>query len=121
MLSVTRPQTGGRQSKNEAQEDAVMEAQIYAPASSFAEPVPVPIEELRSEFVSLEELLSAPAAWAIVVKHEPLFNLLAQALKPIFSNMTVSSFVHYGLITRQTVDAIDAELIKLPRSQWPSL
>jgi hypothetical protein len=121
MLSVTRSQAGGRRSQNEAQEDAVMEAQTYAPASAFAEPVPVPIEALRSEYVSLEELLSAPAAWAIVVKHAPVFNLLAQALKPIFSNMTVSSFVQYGLITRQTVDAIDAELIKLPRSQWPSL
>jgi hypothetical protein len=107
--------------QNEAQEDAVMEAQIYAPASSFSEPVPVPTEDFHSDIVSLEELLSAPAAWAIVVKHEPLFNQLAQALKPILSNMTVSSFILYGLITRQTVDAIDAELMKLPRSQWPAL
>jgi hypothetical protein len=121
MLWIACPQAGWPRRQNEAQEDAVMDAQTYAPASAYAEPVPVPIEALRSDIVSLEELLSAPAAWAIVVKHAPVFNLLAQALKPIFSNMTVSSFVHYGLITRQTVDAIDAELIGLPRSQWPSL
>jgi hypothetical protein len=81
----------------------------------------VSLDKLQSDFVSLEELHSAPAAWAIVVKHAPLFNLLVQALKPILSNMTVSSFVHYGLITRQMVDEIDADLVKLPRSQWPAL
>lgn len=98
-----------------------MDAPVYPPAAAFHRPVAVPITELRSDLVSLDEMRTAPEAWAIVLKHAPLFKLLVQFLQPILSNMTVSSFVNYGLIAPATVAAIDADLAKLPRSQWPAL
>ncbi|TVV74169.1 hypothetical protein [Sphingomonas solaris] len=98
-----------------------MEAPVYPPAAAYEQPVAIPPSELRSDVVSLVELMSAPTAWAIVLRHAPVFQALVQALQPILSNMTVSSFVNYGVIDQKTVAAIDAELLRLPRSQWPVL
>jgi hypothetical protein len=79
--------------------------------------------ELNTETASLAELMSAPEAWAVVVKHAPAFALVVKApqVKPHLGNMTVGGFVTFGVVNPKAVIAIDEELRQLPRSQWPAL
>lgn len=97
-----------------------MEAPTYPPMAAFEQPAAAPYE-LGVESVSLADLMSAPAAWAIVVKHAPALKLAVGSpqLKPQLGNFTVDSFITYGVVTQKTIDAIDAELRQLPRSEWP--
>ncbi len=66
--------------------------------------------------------MSAPAAWAVVLKHAPMFKFVVgtSQLKPYVTNMRVSSFVSLGMIGQKDVDAIDQDLRQLPRSEWPA-
>ena len=101
-----------------------MDIPTYPPATAYEQPISVSLVELRANRVSLAELASAPAAWAVVVKHAPIFQRMigAPQLKPYLSVMMVESFVTLGgVIDQKTVDAIDKDLQALPRHQWPAL
>ncbi|CAN7341303.1 hypothetical protein LJR225_001991 [Phenylobacterium sp. LjRoot225] len=99
-----------------------MDAPTYPPAAAYEPPAAAPYE-LTVATASLAELMSAPAAWAIVLKHAPMYKMVVSAphTKPYLTNFTVDSFVTYGVINQKTIDAIDADLRQLPRSQWPAL
>ena len=100
-----------------------METPIYPPAAAYEQPVAVPAR-LRVGNVSLAELVAAPAAWAVVVKHAPVFKQIVGApqIKPHMTSMMVESFITFGsIVDRKTVDAIDQDLRRLPPSAWPAL
>jgi hypothetical protein len=98
-----------------------MDAPTYPPATAFEPPAAAPYE-LSVETVSIAELMSAPAAWAIVLKHAPSFKMLVSSpmAKPHLTNFTVDSFITYGVVSQETVDAVDRDLRQLPRSEWPT-
>ena len=98
-----------------------MDAPTYPPATAYEPPVAAPYE-FSVETVSIAELMSAPAAWAIVLKHAPSFKMIISTpmAKPHLTNFTVDSFVTYGVVTQATIDAIDVDLRQLPRSEWPA-
>ena len=98
-----------------------MDAPIYAPAAAFEPPVPVPTP-LTVSAVSLAELMAAPAAWAIVLKHVPIMKMIVggKQIQPFLTNMMVESFIVYGgIVTPAQVAAIDADLALLPASDRP--
>lgn len=97
-----------------------MQTPVYPPAAAFEPPLEAPYV-LTAETASLAELMSAPAAWAVVVKHAPAFGMIVRTpqTKPYLTNFTVDSFVTYGVVTPQAVEAIDQDLRALPRSAWP--
>lgn len=99
-----------------------METPTYPPAAAYEPPVAAPYE-LSVETVSVAELMNAPAAWAIVLKHSPMFKMVVGSpqTKPYLTNFTVDSFVTYGVVSQKTIDAINADLAQLPRSEWPAL
>ena len=100
-----------------------MDAPTYPPAARFEPPVHRAYDKLSLEIVSLADLMSAPAAWAIVVKHAPFFEFMVKTaqVKPYLSNFTYETFANLGLVTRAEVDAINQDLATLPPSQWPVL
>jgi len=99
-----------------------MDAPIYPPAQSFDPPVAAPFE-LAVQNVTIAELLGAPAAWAIVLRHAPALKMIVAVpmIQPQLSSMTIDSLMTYGAVNQAAVDAIDAELRQLPRSEWPQL
>lgn len=100
-----------------------MEAPVYLPATAFA--VPVPVETpLGVDTVSLAEIMSAPEAWAIVLKHAPIMKMVVSGpqIQPFLTNMMVGSFIVYGgVVTPAQLEAIDADFRALPSSAWPVL
>jgi hypothetical protein len=99
-----------------------MDAPLYPPAVEFVQPVDAPFV-LSTRTVSLGELMTSPAAWAIVLRHAPALGLTVASpqAKPYLSNLTCQTFVDLGLIGRQAVEAINQELGSLPRNEWPRL
>ncbi|CAN7248240.1 hypothetical protein LJR219_001022 [Phenylobacterium sp. LjRoot219] len=99
-----------------------METPTYPPATAFEPPAAAPFE-LRVDAVSLAELMTAPEAWAVVLKHAPMMKMVVQAphTKPYLTNFTVESFVAYGVVQPPALKAIDEDLRRLPRSAWPVL
>ena len=100
-----------------------MDAPIYSAATAYTPPTQVPYEQLDVENVSLAELQKAPDAWAIVLKHAPAFGgmVTSNQLKPLLSNFTVESFITYGVVTKDQVEAINADFHLLPKDKWPTL
>lgn len=98
-----------------------MDAPVYFSRRTFEAPVAAPYNQLTVQTVSLAEMMTSPAAWAIVVKHAPSMGLTVKSpqVQPYLSNMTVDSFVKFGAVTLAMVDAINAELATLPRASWP--
>lgn len=96
-----------------------MKAPLYPPARKFEPPIAAPYV-LGVESASLAELQTLPEAWAIIVKHAPVFKaLVTMALvKPYLTNMTVDSFVNYGTVKAEPVAKIDADLKRLPAPKW---
>jgi hypothetical protein len=100
-----------------------MKAPTYPPAARFETPAPVIYETLSADILSLADMMSAPAVWAIVLKHAPMFKFTVTTtqLKPYLSNFTFETFANLGLVSPQAIDAINQELRALPRSEWPAL
>ncbi|TCQ06338.1 hypothetical protein [Sphingomonas sp. PP-CC-3A-396] len=98
-----------------------MDAPIYSPAAAFEQPKPVPTP-LTVSSVSLAELMSAPAAWAVVLKHAPVFKVIvtSKQIQPFITNMMIESFIIYGgIVTPAQIAAINADLASLPSSEGP--
>lgn len=98
-----------------------MDAPNYPPAAEFISPIQVPIVfSLRT--ASLADLMSAPAAWAIVLKYVPRFAhaTASPAIKASLSNLSVEGLVNFGMLSASDVAAIDREIAKLPRTDWPA-
>lgn len=91
-----------------------MDAPIYPPAAAFEPPAMAPVV-LGVETASLADLMNAPAAWAIVLKHAPAVKMLIAApqMKPYLGNFTVGTFVGFGAVSQKAVDEIDSELRQL--------
>ena len=98
-----------------------MDAPIYPPAAEFIPPAQVPVP-FNLSTASLADVLSAPAAWAIVLKHAPLMAqvMAARQMKAMISNMSVEDLVDFGVLTPAAVEAINRDLAKLPRADWPA-
>ena len=98
-----------------------METPTYPPATAFTPPTEAPYQ-LGVDTASLAELMRSPAAWAVVVKHAPAMKMVVQAphTKPYLTNFTVETFVQFGVVTAEAVEAVDRELRQLPRSEWPA-
>jgi hypothetical protein len=98
-----------------------MDAPIYPPAIEFEQPAAAPYV-FSTETASLAELMSSPAAWAIVVKHAPFLQMAVKSeqIKPHLGNLTLDMFLSLGMADQKSIDAIDAELRQLPRSEWPT-
>ena len=100
-----------------------MDAPLYPPATSFEQPVQEPWQ-LSVYNVSLQELMSSPPAWAIVLQHAPILRMTVATpqIQPQLGNMMVGSFITFGgMVSQASVDAIDQDLRRLPRSDWPKL
>ena len=98
-----------------------MDAPTYAPAAAFEQPDAV-WTPLTVSSVSLAELMTAPAAWAVVLKHAPVFKVIvtSKQIQPFITNMMVESFIVYGgIVTPAQIAAINADLAKLPSSDRP--
>ena len=100
-----------------------MDAPTYPPAAAFEPPVRKTYDVLSLDIVSLADLMSAPAAWAIVTRHAPFFEFTVKApqAKPYLTNFTYETFANLGLVTKAQIDAINQDLAALPRSEWPVL
>lgn len=98
-----------------------MEAPLYPPAAAYEPPTPVAVD-LRVENTSIAELMTAPKAWAIVLKHAPMLDFIVKipVVQPNLSNFTVDSFAAFSVVSQAAVAAINAEFSKLPRSEWPA-
>ena len=98
-----------------------MDAPVYLPAAVFEQPAPAPFT-LRSNMISLAELMKWPAAWAIVLKHAPStkFMVGAAQMKPHLGNFTLDGLIAFGVFDQKTVDAISLELSTLPISELPA-
>jgi hypothetical protein len=97
-----------------------MDAPTYLPAVTFEQPVAAPFQ-LSAQTVSIGELMCAPAAWAIVIKYAPMMKFIVNTaqVKPYLNNLTFDTFVNIGVINQKAVDAINQDLSRLPRNEWP--
>jgi hypothetical protein len=96
-----------------------MDAPLYPPASAYEAPIAAPYQRTVKN-TPLAELLRTPAAWAIVMKHAPQFKMVTSTpmLQPHLGSMTVSDMMGFGVVKKDVVDSIDAELRALPDSAW---
>jgi hypothetical protein len=94
-----------------------LDAPTYLPAAAFDPPVFAPYV-LRLEDASLAELMQAPAAWEIVVKHLPALKFAVDSpqLRPQLGNMSVLSLSAFmkAVGSPETLAAINRELATLP-------
>jgi hypothetical protein len=93
-----------------------MDAPHYPPVGAYAAPR---VEAYRLSLCGcpIGELLSNPAAWAIVLRHNPGFEMMVGSaqLKPHLMNMTVADLaVFAGGMSPATMAEIDQELASLP-------
>lgn len=97
-----------------------MDAPMYAPAAAFEQPDAVPTP-LTASSLSLAELMAAPAAWAVVLKHAPIFKMIVtgKQIQPFLTNMMVESFIVYGGVTAAQIATINTDLAKLPSNDRP--
>lgn len=95
-----------------------MDAPVYPPAVEFVQPSEARLV-LSTRTASLGELMSSPVAWAIVLKHAQAVRMMTSQPKASLYNSSIESAVTWGIVSRQAVQAIDKELDKLPRSEWP--
>jgi hypothetical protein len=98
-----------------------MDAPIYGLGPTFEAPVAASYEHFTVETVSLAELMAAPDAWAIVLKHAPGLGMTVKSpqVQPYLTNMTADSFVKFGVVTLAQINAANSELGTLPRTKWP--
>lgn len=91
-----------------------MDAPVYPPATAFEPPAMAPVV-LGVETASIADLMNAPGAWAIVLKHAPMIKMAigGPQLKPYLGNMTIATFVGFGVVSQAAVDEIEAELRQL--------
>jgi len=96
-----------------------MKAPTYPPAKKFLPPIAAPYV-LGVETASLAELQTIPDAWAIVLKHAPVYKMLVTmpVVKPYLTNMTVDSFVNYGAVKAEPVAKINEEFRRLATPKW---
>ncbi|HTV96228.1 MAG TPA: hypothetical protein VME42_09485 [Steroidobacteraceae bacterium] len=96
-------------------------APCYPPAVAFEQPVSAPYV-LSLETASLADLMSVPAAWAIVLRHLPSLQPIVSApmMKPHLGNFTVHSLAAFMPGAKPEVyAAIDEELARLPQAAEP--
>jgi len=94
-------------------------APMYPPAIAFEQPVGS-AHVLSLDTASLADLMSVPAAWAIVVRHLPAMQPIASTpmIKPHLQNFTVKTLaVFTGGAKPEVYAAIDQELARLPPVQ----
>lgn len=100
-----------------------MDAPTYPPAAAYEPPSVAPYE-LSVRNLSVAELSSSPAAWAVVVKHMPSMKFVVStpAAKPHLANMTVVDFAGFtNQANSPALAEIDEELRQLPASDKPAL
>jgi hypothetical protein len=93
-----------------------MDAPTYPPAVAYAAPR-VAGYKLSLAGCPIGELVANPAAWAIVLKHNPGFGMMVGSaqIKPHLMNMTTADLaVFAGGMSAATVATIDVELAQLP-------
>ena len=93
-----------------------MDAPLYPPAAAYAVPR-VEAYKLSLAGCPIGELMANPAAWAIVLKHNPGFGMMGASaqIKPHLMNMTATDLaVFAGGMAPAVVAQIDAELAQLP-------
>ena len=96
-------------------------APLYEPATAFHRPTPAPFE-FGVKTLSIGELMDAPAAHEIVIKHAPWAVAMYQSeqFKPHRFNMTLLDMTSFIPGDRsQSLADIDAALKQLPKSEWP--
>jgi len=97
-----------------------LDAPTYPAAIAFEQPLQA-AAVLSLENFSLAELMSDPAAWAIVVKHLPSLQRMVGSpmIKPHLGNFTIHSLqTFFKAATPEIIAAINEELARLP-SQAP--
>jgi hypothetical protein len=94
-------------------------APMYPPATTYEQPLGS-AHVLSLDTASLAELISVPAAWAIVVKHLPAMQPIAGTpmIKPHLQNFTVKTLAAFaGGAKPEVYASIDQELARLPPVQ----
>lgn len=99
-----------------------LRAPHYQPATAFHQPSPAAVD-LTVDAISIEELVSAPATREILAKNAPWALQMAnsEGFAPFRSTFTVrdaATFVPVDM--SKSVEAVDAALRSLPRTEWPA-
>jgi hypothetical protein len=94
----------------------------YEVAREFRQPVPAPFV-FGVDTLTMEELVSAPATAAILKKHAPwsqflIGNPMFAFAMTVFTLRDAAPFMPMDVSA--TLDATDAALKALPRSEWPA-
>ena len=96
-------------------------ARLYEPARSYHPPKPAAFT-FGVDTVTILELIETPATRDIVLKHAHWAGAMAKMgafsnYLSIFTLRDIAAFLPKGLA--RSIDAVDADLRTLPRSEWP--
>ena len=94
-----------------------MDAPIYPPSAAYHEPVRLP-ELLSSKTTTINDLLSNPAAKAIILREIPGFEsrISNPMLKPHLGAFSLRSLVQFGMFKSEDLDRVDVALKALPQT-----
>ncbi|GGB85847.1 hypothetical protein GCM10011494_00140 [Novosphingobium endophyticum] len=88
-----------------------MDAPLYPPAKAYEPPRRLP-RVLSTRDTPVAILKSVPAAWAIVVKEIPSIDRRTggEQIKPHLGNFSLESLLVFGVVQRDAIERIDAQL-----------
>lgn len=88
-----------------------MDAPLYPPASAYIQPQRLP-QTYSIRDTPIAVLQADPAAWAIVQKEIPGVEqrIGNEMLKPHLGNFSFESLLPFGVVKRDALDRIDAQL-----------
>ena len=88
-----------------------MDAPLYPPAVAFVPPQRLP-QRLSAAETPITELKANAAAWAIVNKEIPGMDRRTSGdqIKPHLGNFSLESLLPFGIVQRDALDRIDAQL-----------
>ena len=96
-----------------------MEAPTYPPATAYEPPALLPYE-LSAAGCAMAELMSIPAAWAVVMKHVPSLKSAVENpfVKQVAGTLTIVDIASFDSpLDKSTIAAIDEELRHIPASE----
>ena len=88
-----------------------MDAPLYPPAVAFVPPQRLP-QRLSVAETPITTLKANPAAWAIVNKEIPGMDrrVGGDQIRPHLGNFSLESLLPFGIVQRDALDRIDAQL-----------
>jgi hypothetical protein len=99
-----------------------LDAPVYAPARAYTPPKRLPVE-LSTHTYSITALTDNPTTLAIVLKFMPQMKMIISSRdrRVFFTTTTFRDLAADtpAVFPPAALDKIDAELVKLPKAEWP--